>query len=128
MSRKNVKLTMKDARLLARQMIPGVKLEKDKTVPSVAIYRGDTGPDGLAIRIENDWFYGDGMIHLTISDFGGMGHIERIYSPDTLERNTRAEEDMKRRDAKQERVEWVCSIGKELAHGLVDQYWEEGRA
>lgn len=128
MSKKNVKLTMNAARLLARQVMPGVKLERDKTPPSVAIYRGDTGPDGLSIRVENDWFHGDGMIHMTISDFGGMGYIERIYSPDTLERNIDAEEDAKRKGAKQERIEWVRSIGKELAHGLVDKYWEEGKA
>ena len=54
--------------------------------------------------------------------------MERIYDPDTMERNIDAEENAKRKDAKQERIEWVRSIGKELAHGLVDKYWEEGKA
>ena len=128
MSKKNVKLTMAAASRLARGVFPGIKLERDKTVPDVAIYRGSTGPDGLSVRIENDWLRHDGAIHMIISDFGGMGCMERIYDPDTMERNIDAEEDAKRKDAKQERIEWVRSIGKELAHGLVDKYWEEGKA
>lgn len=128
MSKKNVKLTMAAASRLARGVFHGIKLERDKTVPDVAIYRGSTGPDGLSVRIENDWLRHDGAIHMIISDFGGMGRMERIYDPDTMERNIDAEEDAKRKDAKQERIEWVRSIGKELAHGLVDKYWEEGKA
>lgn len=124
---KNIKLTMKDARSLANQVFPRIKLERDKTVPSVAIYRGNSGSDGLAIRIENDWHYKDGMIHVTVSDPGGMGHIERTYNPDTLERNIDAEEDMRRKDSRQERIEWVCSVGPEMAHRLVDKYWEAGK-
>ena len=119
---------MAAASRLARGVFPGIKLERDKTVPDVAIYRGSTGPDGLSVRIENDWLRHDGAIHMIISDFGGMGRMERIYDPDTMERNIDAEEDAKRKDAKQERIEWVRSIGKELAHGLVDKYWEEGKA
>lgn len=127
MSKKNVKLTMAAASRLARGVFPGIKLERDKTVPDVAIYRGSTGPDGLSVRIENDWLRHDGMIHMIVSDFGGgMGHMERIYDPDTMERNYAAEMVAKHEETKRDRIVWVQSIGTELAHKLVDKYWEAG--
>ena len=126
MSKKNVKLTMAAASRLARGVFPGIKLERDKTVPDVAIYRGSTGPDGLSVRIENDWLRHDGAIHMIISDFGGMGRMERIYDPDTMERNYAAEMVEKHEETKRDRIVWVQSIGTELAHKLVDKYWEAG--
>ena len=127
MSKGLVRLSAITAKYIASQLLPGVKLVRDNTVQSVAIYRGNSGSDGLAIRIENDWNYKDGMIHVTVSDPGGMGHIERTYNSDTLERNIDAEEDMRRKYSRQERIEWVCSVGPEMAHRLVDKYWEAGK-
>ena len=54
MSKGLVKLSAITAKYIASQLLPGVKLVRDNTVQSVAIYRGNSGSDGLAIRIEND--------------------------------------------------------------------------
>ena len=50
--------------------------------------------------------------------------IVRYYHPDTLNRDHAAEDAEKEADAKQARKEWVQTLGPELAHKLVDQYWE----
>lgn len=122
---KNIKLTMKDARSLTNQVFPGIKLERDKTVPDVAIFRGHTGADGMEIKVENDWLDHDGKIRMTLSDPSGMGSIVRLYSPETLERDYAAEEIARYKKHVQERIEWVHSIGTETAHTLVDKYWRE---
>lgn len=118
---KNVKLTMAQARAIVWNQFPKMKLEMDKTPTAVAIYRGTTGPDGLDVKIENDWFHGDGYIHMVISDRCGMGHIHMLYDQNG-KRCVEAEEEMRREDDKRERAEWVQSVGVELAHRLVDQY------
>ena len=122
----SVKLTMKDARSVVNQVFPSVKLEREITAPDVMIFRGTTGPDGLEIAVQNDWLNRDGKIHMTITEPMG-GRLERVFEPHTLQRDLEAEDKIKRDKAKQARVEWVCSVGPEMAHRLVDKYWEAGK-
>lgn len=82
-----------------------------------------TGPEGLEIRCENDWFNHNGRIKLTIANVDGGTPIIRYYHPDTLNRDYVAEQAEKEDEAKQARKEWVQTLGPELAHKLVDQYW-----
>ncbi len=82
-----------------------------------------TGPEGLEIRCENDWFNRNGRIKLTICNVDGGTPIIRYYHPDTLNRDYVAEQAEKEDEAKQARKEWVQTLGPELAHKLVDQYW-----
>lgn len=97
---------------------------KEATPPDVAIFKASTGPEGLEIRCENDWFNHNGRIKLTIANVDGGTPIVRYYHPDTLNRDHVAEDAEKEDEAKQARKEWVWAMGKELAHKLVDQYWE----
>ena len=91
--------------------------------PDVAIFKASTGPEGLEIRCENDWFNHNGRIKLTIANVDGGSPIIRYYHPDTLNRDYVAEQAEKEDEAKQARKEWVWVVGKEMAHKLVDQYW-----
>ena len=120
-----VKLTMARARKIVKDVFPAMKLEKNSDVPGVASFRGRTGPDGLEVVVENDWFTGDGSIHMKVTDLQGMGHIEFLYDPKTLKRDAKAEERMAREEAQQRRIEWTHSVGVEMAHRLVDQYGRE---
>lgn len=89
-----------------------------------AIFKASTGPEGLEIRCENDWFNHNGRIKLTIANVDGGTPIVRYYHPDTLNRDYVAEDAEKEDEAKQARKDWVQTLGPELAHKLVDQYWE----
>lgn len=90
----------------------------------MAIFKASTGPEGLEIRCENDWFNHNGRIKLTIANVDGGTPIVRYYHPDTLNRDYVAEQAEKEDEAKQARKDWVQTLGPELAHKLVDQYWE----
>ena len=104
------------------------KLEKPVITVSPDHTRGAygwcTGPEGLEIRCENDWFNHNGRIKLTIGNVDGGTPIVRYYHPDTLNRDYVAEQAEKEDEAKQARKDWVQTLGPELAHKLVDQYWE----
>ena len=102
---------------------PRLNINQEVTPPDVAIFTASTGPEGLEIRCENDWFNHNGRIKLTISNVDGGTPIVRYYHPDTLNRDHVAEDAEKEADAKQARKEWVWAMGKEMAHKLVDQYW-----
>lgn len=118
---KTVKLTKKTAWELISRIHPRLNISKDSTPPDVAIFRASTGPEGLEIRCENDWFNYNGRIKLTISDGGNT--IIQYYHPDTLNRDFVAEQADKEDDAKQARKDWVQAMGLEMAHKLVDRYW-----
>lgn len=120
----NVKLTKRTAWELISRIFPRLNISKDTTPPDVAIFRASTGPAGLEIRCENDWFNRNGRIKLTISDVEGGTPIIRYYHPDTLNRDYVAEQAEKEAEAKAARMEWVQMMGPELAHKLVDQYME----
>ncbi len=59
---------------------------------------------------------------MTISD--GENQIIQYYHPDTLNRDYVAEQAEKEEAAREARKDWVQSIGLEIAHKLVDRYWE----
>lgn len=117
-----VKLTMARARKIVKDVFPTMELKKDSDVPGIAKFIGRTGPDGLMVVVENDWFTGDGSIHMTVMDPHGMGHIEFLYNPKTLKRDAYAEEKMARERVLEERIDWVHSMGAEMAHKMVDNY------
>lgn len=119
-----IKLTKKTAYELISRISTGRNIKKDDTSwPTVAIYRASTGPSGLEIICENDWYDYNGLIKLTISD--GENQIIHYYSPTTLEREYDDEQIYKDKLERERRVEWVRNVGKERAHKLVDRYWEE---
>lgn len=91
----NVKLTKRTAWELISRICPRLNISKDTTPPDVAIFRASTGPAGLEIRCENDWFNHNGRIRLTLSD--GENQIIQYYHPDTLNRDYVAEQAEKRR-------------------------------
>lgn len=64
----NVKLTKRTAWELISRIFPRLNISKDTTPPDVVIFRASTGPAGLEIRCENDWFNHNGRIRLTLSD------------------------------------------------------------
>ena len=119
-----IKLTKRTAYELISRISTGRNIKKDDTAPDVEIYRASTGPSGLEITCENDWFDRNGFIKLTISD--GENRIIHYYSPNTLERDYVAEQAYKDDLERDRRVSWVRNVGKERAHKLVDRYWEEG--
>lgn len=120
----NVKLTKRAAWELISRIYPRLNIKKESTLPDVAIFKATTGPEGLEIRCENDWFNHNGRIKLTISNVDGGTPIVRYYRPNTLNRDFVAEQAEREDDVKQSRKEWVQALGPELAHKLVDQYWE----
>ena len=119
---KTIRLTKKTATQLIHQIMPHAKISKDDTVPEVTIFRTVTDPNGLEIRCENDWFKRNQRIKLTITD--GENTIVHYYSPTTLNRDFIEEELEKKEIALEARVRWVSQVGLEMAHKLVDRYWE----
>ena len=75
---------------------PPVEHQAGSHPPDVAIFTAYTGPEGLEIRCENDWFNHNGRIKLTISNMDGGTPIVRYYHPDTLNRDHVAEDAEKR--------------------------------
>lgn len=121
---KPLKLTKKTAAKLIGKICPKLSIYRDNTPQEVAIYRAYTGPEGLEIVCENDWYNHNGKIKLTIRDCTAW--IIQYYNPETLERDFAAEDTEKEDADKESRVRWVFDIGPEMAHKMVDQYWEEG--
>mgnify|MGYP000757156549 FL=1 len=121
---KPVKLAKRTACVLISRISANRNIKKDVTPPDVVIFRASTGPAGLEIRCENDWFNHNGRIRLTISDGEGGNTIIQYYHPDTLNRDYVAEQAEKEDSAREAHKDWVQMIGVEMAHKLVDQYWE----
>ena len=103
--------------------MPRAVVIKDDTAPEATILRAVTDPNGLEIRCENDWFKRNKRIKLTIID--GENTIVHYYSPTTLNRDFIEEELEKKEIALEAWVRWVSQVGLEMAHKLVDHYWEE---
>ena len=53
----NVKLTKRKAWELISRIQPRLNIKQEATPSDVAIFKASTGPEGLEIRCENDWFY-----------------------------------------------------------------------
>lgn len=119
---KTIRLTKKTATQLIHQIMPRAVVIKDDTAPEATIFRAVTDPNGLEIRCENDWFKRNKRIKLTITD--GEKTIVHYYSPTTLNRDFIEEKLEKEETALQARVKWVSQVGLEMAHKLVDRYWE----
>ena len=70
---KPCKLTKKTALTLIQRVIPmSPKLISGPTGNNGAvIFSAPVGPEGLEIKVENDWFTRNGCIKLTISDNSG---------------------------------------------------------
>lgn len=119
---KTIRLTKKTATQLIHQIMPRAVVIKDDTAPEATIFRAVTDPNGLEIRCENDWFKRNKRIKLTITD--GENTIVHYYSPTTLNRDFIEEKLEKEEAALQARVKWVSQVGLEMAHKLVDRYWE----
>lgn len=67
----NVKLTKRVAWELISRIHPRLNIQKEVTPSDVAIFTATTGPEGLEIRCENDWFNHNGRIKLTIGNVDG---------------------------------------------------------
>ena len=119
---KTIRLTKKTATQLIHQIMPRAVVVKDDTAPEVTIFRTETNLNGLEIRCENDWFKRNKRFKLTITD--GENTIVHYYSPTTLDRDFIEEKLEKEEAALEARVEWVSQMGLEMAHKLVDRYWE----
>lgn len=122
---KPVKLTKKTATMLIRRFFPvSLNLTCQKSEDGGAVrFTASTGPEGLEIVCENDWFNHNGCIRLTISDPSGGSCLTMYFSPNTFERDYSAEEYDKRESAREARETWVAEVGRDMAHKLVDQYW-----
>ena len=121
----NVKLTKRKAWELISRIQPRLNIKQEATPSDVAIFKASTGPEGLEIRCENDWFNHNGRIKLTIGNVDGGTPIIRYYYPDTLNRDYVAEQAEKEAEAKQARKEWVWAMGKEMAHIQLDTVLNE---
>ena len=122
---KPCKLTKKTATMLIQRVIPmSPKLISGPTGNNGAvIFTAPVGPEGLEIKVENDWFTRNGCIKLTISDNSGGNCLTMYFSPNTFERDFSAEEFDKKEAAADARTKRVQEIGPERAHKLVDLYW-----
>ena len=67
----NVKLTKRKAWELISRIQPRLNIKQEATPSDVAIFKASTGPEGLEIRCENDWFNHNGRIKLTIGNVDG---------------------------------------------------------
>ena len=81
----NVKLTKRKAWELISRIQPRLNIKQEATPSDVAIFKASTGPEGLEIRCENDWFNHNGRIKLTIGNVdggtpikGGCGRKEKF--------------------------------------------------
>lgn len=122
---KPCKLTRTNAVKLMRRVIPvPMNLINGGSYATGAVcYKAPVGPEGLEIKVENDWFTRNGCIKLTISDPSGGSCLTMYFSPNTFERDYSAEEFDKKEAAADARKQWVQQVGREQAHKLVDQYW-----
>lgn len=77
----NVKLTKRKAWELISRIQPRLNIKQEATPSDVAIFKASTGPEGLEIRCENDWFNHNGRIKLTIGNVDGGTPIIRYYYP-----------------------------------------------
>ena len=82
----NVKLTKRKAWELISRIHPRLNIRQEATPPDVAIFKASTGPEGLEIRCENDWFNHNGRIKLTIANVDGGSPIIR-YLHTLIKRN-----------------------------------------
>ena len=87
------------------------------------IFSAPVGPEGLEIKVENDWFTRNGCIKVTVHDTSGGSCMTMYFSPNTFERDFSAEEFDKKEAAADARKKWVQEVGREQAHKLVDLYW-----
>lgn len=122
---KPCKLTRTSAVKLMRRVIPvPMNLINGPTGNNgTVIFTAPVGPEGLEIKVENDWFTRNGCINLTISDTSGGSCLTMYFSPNTFERDYSAEEFDKKEAAADARKKWVQKVGREQAHKLVDLYW-----
>lgn len=122
---KPCKLTRTSAVKLMRRVIPvPMNLISGPTGNNGAvIFSAPVGPEGLEIKVENDWFTRNGCIKVTVHDTSGGSCMTMYFSPNTFERDFSAEEFDKKEAAADARKKWVQEIGPEQAHKLVDLYW-----
>lgn len=122
---KPCKLTKKTALMLIQRVIPmSPKLISGPTGNDGAvIFTAPVGPEGLEIKVENDWFTHNGCIKLTVHDTSGGSCLTMYFSPNTFERDYSAEQFDKKEAAADARKQWVQEVGREQAHKLVDLYW-----
>ena len=124
--RKPCKLTKKTALMLIQRVfpiLPKALILSPSGNNEAVIFTALTGPDGLEIRVENDWFDLNGCIKLTVSDNSGGSCLTMYFSPSTFERDHLAEEFYKKEAVADARKQWVREVGREQAHKLVEQYW-----
>ena len=112
---KPCKLTRTSAVKLMRRVIPvPMNLISGPTGNNGAvIFSAPVGPEGLEIKVENDWF----------THNSGGNCLTMYFSPNTFERDFSAEEFDKKEAAADARKKWVQEVGREQAHKLVDLYW-----
>lgn len=122
---KPCKLTRTSAVKLMRRVIPvPMNLISAPTGNNGAvIFSAPVGPEGLEIKVENDWFTRNGCIKVTVHDTSGGSCMTMYFSPNTFERDFSAEEFDKKEAAADARKKWVQEVGREQAHKLVDLYW-----
>jgi len=123
---KPVKLTKKTATTLIQRVfgtIPKAVISGPKGDGEAVIFTALTGPQGLEVKAENDWYNHNGCIRLTVSDSSGGSCLTMYFSPNTFERDYSAEEFDKKEAAREARERWVAEVGREQAHKLVDLYW-----
>ena len=86
---KPCKLTKKTALMLIQRVIPmSPKLISGPTGNNGAvIFTAPVGPEGLEIKVENDWFTHNGCIKVTVHDTSGGSCLTMYFSPNTFERD-----------------------------------------
>lgn len=123
---KPCKLTKKTAMVLIQRIfltLPKTLILGPTGNNGAVIFTALTGPEGLEVKVENDWFTHNKCIRLTISDNIGGSCLTMYFNPNTLERDYSAEDFDKKKSATVARKQWVQELGLEQAHKLVDLYW-----
>lgn len=118
----SVRLNKDIAKTLIDRIFPGLKIVKDSTPSDVAIFRARTGPDGLEIRCENDWFDLNGRIGVTIHDGIGSNSIKMFFFSKTLERDFETEDAYKKRTRMEQIEKWAGDVGAEKARKMIDEF------
>ena len=120
----NVKLNKRTVWELISRIHTGLNIKQEGSSSYAVVYKATASPEKLEIRCENDLFNHNSRINLTISNADGGTPIVRYYHPDTLNWDYVVEQAEKEEAAREARKDWVQSMGLEMAHKLVDRYWE----
>ena len=119
------KLSKRTALALMNKVLPvtAKQLQGGEAAPGVYRYTAQVGC--FEIRCENDRYSHAGRFAVVVHDCEGGAAIKMFFHPETLNRDFGAEQAEKDAESREARVIWAQTMGREMAHKLIDQYLGE---